>query len=210
MALMALRAVELNLAGIDHRMAGGVGQHLAVLALLEQGVGHAHLAGDDHPVGGRQRLAGDAHLRRIHAGLLGLAEHQVDDLVRDSVADLVRMPLGNRFGGEEIGRCAPRSKPLKIAPKCEKSPGWASFCHSDRCRSSEYKESFMSRGARDGKSMPGGSARATNSTAPAAAQHPARHRNGQCQKRDEQGLPRRAVRRGPRRSPRPPARPAGR
>ena len=46
---------------------------------------------------------GDAHLARIHAGLFRLAEHQVDDLVGDAVANLVWMTLGNRFRREQIG-----------------------------------------------------------------------------------------------------------
>ena len=31
------------------------------------------------------------------------AEEQIDDLVGDAVADLVRMALGNGFAGEQIG-----------------------------------------------------------------------------------------------------------
>jgi hypothetical protein len=78
-----------ELAGVDHRVAGGVQQYLAVLALLEQAFGHAHFTGDHHAVGRGQRLAGDADLGRIHAGLLGFAEHQIDDFVGNPVADLV-------------------------------------------------------------------------------------------------------------------------
>ena len=62
MALMALRAVDLNLAGLTIGAPDGVVEDLAVLALLEQRVGHAHFAGDDDAVGGGQRLAGDADL----------------------------------------------------------------------------------------------------------------------------------------------------
>ncbi len=104
----------LELGRIDHRMAGGVDHHLAVLALPEQRLGNPDFAGDHDAVGGGQRLAGDADPGRIHAGLLGLTEHQVDDLVADPVANLVGMTLGNRFRSEQIGR--PRhAKPPKTA-----------------------------------------------------------------------------------------------
>ena len=69
----------LELGGIDHRETGGVLYDLAVLALLQQGIRHAHLARNHHPVGGRQRLAGDPNGRRVHPGLLGFPENQVDD-----------------------------------------------------------------------------------------------------------------------------------
>ncbi len=51
----------------------------------------AHLAGDDDAVGGGQRLAGDARFRHR-------AEEEVDDRIRDAVADLVRVTFGNGFG----------------------------------------------------------------------------------------------------------------
>ncbi len=41
---------------------------LPVLVLLQQRVRHADLAGDDDAVGGGQRLAGDAHIPRVHSG----------------------------------------------------------------------------------------------------------------------------------------------
>ena len=102
MARIALRATDLNFDGIDDRMSGGVHDDVARLVLLQQSIGHAHLAGDYDAVGGGQRLAGDAYLPRIHAGLLGLAINQIDDLVGDAVADLVGVSLGYGFRSEEI------------------------------------------------------------------------------------------------------------
>ena len=83
-------------------MARGIRERLAVLALLQQRLRDAHLAGDDDAVGGGQRLAGDADLPGVHAGLLGLAIDQIDDLVGDAVANLVRMAFGNGFAGEQV------------------------------------------------------------------------------------------------------------
>jgi len=80
----------------------GIGERLAVLAGLQQSRRDADLAGDHHPVRGGERLAGDAHVPQVHAGLLGLAIDQVDDLVRDAVANLVRMAFGNGFAGEQV------------------------------------------------------------------------------------------------------------
>ena len=133
-----------KLGRVDHRVAGGVPQDLPVLALLQERLGHAHLAGDDDPVGRRQRLAGDAHQGRIHAGLLGFAEHQVDDLVGYAVADLVRMALGYRFRRKLIGRPRHAQTP-ENCPKMRKiTPLSLVSATQHGCRSSEYKESFMS------------------------------------------------------------------
>ena len=81
--------------------------------LLEQLLGDrggpAHLARQHDLVGGRQRLAGDA---RIGIG----AEIGIDDGVGDAVADLVGMPFGHGFAGEEISFAAwPRAVPLRLA-----------------------------------------------------------------------------------------------
>jgi hypothetical protein len=51
------------------------------------------LAGDDDEPGGDERLAGDPPV-----GVVG--ENGVEDGVRDLVGDLVRMPFGDRLGGE--------------------------------------------------------------------------------------------------------------
>ncbi len=55
----------------------------------------AHLAGENHPVGRRQRLDRDARLR------IG-GQKGVDDGVGDPVANLVGMPLAHRFAGEYV------------------------------------------------------------------------------------------------------------
>ena len=64
--------------------------------VVRDDVGAADLAGDDDAVGRRQGLAGDPD-RQGRACLRGLAEEQVDDLVGNPVADLVRMALGQRI-----------------------------------------------------------------------------------------------------------------
>jgi hypothetical protein len=55
----------------------------------------ADLAGQDHELGGGQRLAGDARF-----GVL--RQEQIDDRVGNLVGDLVGMAFRNRFGREEI------------------------------------------------------------------------------------------------------------
>ena len=64
----------------------------------------AGFAGDHHLVGGGERFAGRADRPGVDAGLGAFAEKQIDDLVGNPVADLVRMTLGNRLAGEQIGR----------------------------------------------------------------------------------------------------------
>ena len=73
----------------------------------------ADLARDEYRAGGREGLAGAAHV--VHArgpargravalclesGLLG--QYRVENRIRDLVADLVRVPLGDGFRGEEV------------------------------------------------------------------------------------------------------------
>ena len=62
----------------------------------------AHLAGHDHPVGGRQRLAGHPDLVGIDACLRAFVEEEIDDLVRDTVAHLVRVAFGHGLAGEQV------------------------------------------------------------------------------------------------------------
>ena len=93
---------RLELRRVDHRMAGGILEDVAGLVLLEQRIGYAHLARDDDAVGGGQRLTRDADLPRVHAGLLGFAIDQIDDLVGNTVANFVGMALGDGFRGEEV------------------------------------------------------------------------------------------------------------
>jgi hypothetical protein len=61
------------------------------------GFGPAHLTGDDDPVGGGERLAGDPRLR------LG-RQVSVDHGIRYPIADLIRMSLRNRLTREKIAR----------------------------------------------------------------------------------------------------------
>ncbi len=65
-------------------------------------IGAADFAGDDHPVRGRKRLTGDPNLIGVQSRRVALAEEQIDNFVRDSVADFVRMPLGNRLAREFV------------------------------------------------------------------------------------------------------------
>jgi hypothetical protein len=66
-----------------------------VLDPLQDVAGAAHLAADDHPVGGGEGLAGDARL-----GVL--VEEGVEHRVGDPVAHLVGMAFRHRLGGEEV------------------------------------------------------------------------------------------------------------
>ncbi len=56
--------------------------------------GTAGLTRDHHLVGGGQRFASRANGPGIDAGLRAFAEKQIDDLVGNPVANLVRVPLG--------------------------------------------------------------------------------------------------------------------
>ena len=64
----------------------------------------AGFAGDHDLVGGGERFASRTNRPRIDARLRAFAVEQIDDFIRDSVANLVRMTLGNRLAGEQIGR----------------------------------------------------------------------------------------------------------
>ena len=72
--------------------------------IVGDGFGAAGFAGDHHLVGGGKRFAGRADRPRVDAGLGAFAEKQIDDLVGNPVADLVRMAFGNRLAGEQIRR----------------------------------------------------------------------------------------------------------
>ena len=62
----------------------------------------ADLAGDDDAIGRRQGLAGDADLIGIDARLRPFAEEEIDDFIRNSIANLVRVPFGHGFTGELV------------------------------------------------------------------------------------------------------------
>jgi hypothetical protein len=78
--------------------------HHAFDLVVGDGLGTAGLAGDHHLVGGGERLARRADRPRIDARLRAFTEKQIDDLVRDPVADLVGMTFGNRLRSKLIRR----------------------------------------------------------------------------------------------------------
>src|SRR5690606_26152062 len=81
--------VEALLGGVVADLADHVAHDVGDVAVA----GRADLAGDVHEPGGDHGLHGDAG-----AGVL--VQHVVEDRVGDLVADLVGMPLGDRFGRE--------------------------------------------------------------------------------------------------------------
>ena len=98
LGLLPVEAVLL-IADVADRLARGR-LHLRLdLLLVEMG---ADLAGNDDAVGRRQGLGGDANLGRLVPGLDGLLEEQIDDFVRDAVADLVGMTLRNGLARKQV------------------------------------------------------------------------------------------------------------
>ena len=99
--MLSRRPVEpgLVVADVLDRLAG------QLVDLVEHRLRTAHLARDHDPVGGRQRLAGDARFR--HRGDVG-----IDDRIGDPVADLVGMTFGDGLAGEEIIARDATSTPL--------------------------------------------------------------------------------------------------
>ena len=71
--------------------------HHAFDLLVGDGFGTAGLTRDHHLVGGGERFAGGADRPGIDPRLRAFAEKQIDDLVGNPVADLVRMTFGNRL-----------------------------------------------------------------------------------------------------------------
>ena len=72
--------------------------------IIGDGLRPARLARDHHLVGGGERFARSADRPRIDPGLGTFAEKQIDDLVRNPVANLVRMTFGNGFTREQVRR----------------------------------------------------------------------------------------------------------
>ena len=144
--LVPVEAVLL-VADVLHRHAGMMSDEVA-----GHGAGAAVLAGDDDAICRRQRLASHPHSPRIEALRLGLAEEEIDDLVGDAVADLVRMTFGHGLAGEEIVRSGHGGGPLlrvrkrrraalvrrpRSAKKPARSPPDAGFCPGQRNGSSQ-------------------------------------------------------------------------
>src|SRR5271155_1306434 len=95
----------------------------------------ADLAGDDHAVGRRQGLAGDANLIGIDARLRPFTEEQIDDFVRNPIANLVRVPFGHGFTGELViltshihDSPAGRPPPRRLRPHGSVWPRSGRFC----------------------------------------------------------------------------------
>ena len=61
----------------------------------------AGFAGNDDAIGGRKRLAGDAHPARVPAEPGRLVEKRIDDFIGNAIAHLVRMAFGYQFAGEK-------------------------------------------------------------------------------------------------------------
>ncbi len=77
--------------------------------------GTAGLARNHHPVGGRQRFTCDSDVTRVPAVARSDIEERIDNLIRDAVANLVGMALGNRFAGEQIA-CTRQDAPPLLGP----------------------------------------------------------------------------------------------
>ena len=71
--------------------------HDAVDLFVGDGFGTAGFTCDHHFVGGGKRFASRADSPGIDTGLRTLAKKQIDNLVGNPVAHLVRMAFGNRF-----------------------------------------------------------------------------------------------------------------
>ena len=109
----------LLVADVLDRHAGGVGD-----PVLRHRAGAARFASDHHAVRRAQRFARRADVPRVEASLGAFAEKQVHNFIRDPVADLVGMALGNGFRGEQIGfTCHEAPKELKQSCCC-----WRGCC----------------------------------------------------------------------------------
>lgn len=75
---------------------------VTVLVLLHQRRRQTNFTGNDDAIGGRQGLAGDADGPGIDAGSGSFTVNKVDDLVGDTVTNLVRMTFCNGLTGEQV------------------------------------------------------------------------------------------------------------
>src|SRR3546814_9464751 len=107
----------------------------AVLVLLQQSRRQAYLTGDHHSVRGGKGFACDAHRPGVDARLAGLAVYQVDDLVRDTVANLVRVPFGHGFACEEIARSEEHTSELQSLMRIS----YAVFCLKKKNKKNKRK-----------------------------------------------------------------------
>ena len=132
-------------------------------------LGPAHLAGDDHPVGRGERLAGDANLIGIEARLCAFAKEQIDDLIGNPVANLVGMPFGHGFTGElviltsHIHDLLPDPSPVRTPSAQRGTSSRRRLCQRSFDTSSRFRlESFFLTNAR--LHIPPSSAGASDST----------------------------------------------
>src|SRR5260370_41882195 len=106
--------------------------------------GAAHLAGNDNAIGGRKRLAGDADLIGVDAGLHAFAKIEIDDLVRNPVANLVGMAFGNRFAGKMKGLAGHRKNlQLRLVVYSASDPRSAPGFQALACRLAPQERVFL-------------------------------------------------------------------
>src|SRR5437764_6887648 len=79
----------------------GKARQMGDVVLGDRG-GPAGFARNDHPVGRRQRFAGNPYPARVPAESGAEVEKCINDLVGDSVAHLIGVTFGNRLAGKEI------------------------------------------------------------------------------------------------------------
>ena len=111
----------------------------------------ADFAGDDHPIGGRQSLAGHPNSIRVDPAPCALAEVEIDDFVGNAIANLVRMAFGNGFAREEVvlaDHCILQLRPIEPARDCrrERLPPrhGTEQCRKRRCldRRRSFRQAF--------------------------------------------------------------------
>src|SRR5690606_4454276 len=114
--------------------------YLSILVLLQQALGYANLARNDHMVRGCQRFAGDANAPGVHPLLLRLSIDKIHDLVRDAISYLVRMTFGNRLAGEKIVSAYHGQTPLRKKTQPILCSGFVTHSGITRSRESQSKQ----------------------------------------------------------------------
>ena len=94
------------------------------LYLLRRDFRPPNLTGDNHPIGGRQRLACDADLVGIEFRFFGFAEEEINHLVGDAIANLVGMAFRNRLAGEQIRGTRQEVPPGLKTGRADWKGGW--------------------------------------------------------------------------------------